>query len=67
MIWFNHQIANQEMIGLYGIDDDNDINPGVAFKFTVRWSVENDTMIRRRGSLWYIYYKLKPLSKLLQF
>ncbi|XP_060594993.1 uncharacterized protein LOC132749285 [Ruditapes philippinarum] len=50
---FQQKIANQEMIGLYGIDDDNDINPGVAFKFTVRWSVENDTMIRRRGSLWF--------------
>ncbi|XP_060594994.1 uncharacterized protein LOC132749286 [Ruditapes philippinarum] len=50
---FQQKIANKEWIGLYGIDDDDELNPGDAFKFSVRWIVENDTTLRRQGSLWF--------------
>ncbi|XP_045159573.1 uncharacterized protein LOC123524980 [Mercenaria mercenaria] len=47
---FKNKVANKPWIGIYGLDDDKALNPGVAFKGSLLWNVINETTIRRRGS-----------------
>ncbi|XP_060602441.1 uncharacterized protein LOC132755573 [Ruditapes philippinarum] len=49
---FVEHVVEMDWHSPYSIDNDYPINKGVAFKFSVVFSLVNSTHIRRRGSLW---------------
>lgn len=49
---FQQNLPGRNWIGIYSIDDDENLNPGIAYKIHLLWTVTNDTTIRRRLSLW---------------
>ncbi|XP_045182078.2 uncharacterized protein LOC123540829 [Mercenaria mercenaria] len=49
---FIKYVVNRDYIGIYGINDDDALNPGVPFKASIKWNVVNETTMRRRVSLW---------------
>ncbi|XP_053395932.1 uncharacterized protein LOC128556053 [Mercenaria mercenaria] len=49
---FVMHVVDMDYVSPYAIDNDYPVNPEISFKWSPRWTLENNNGVRRRGSYW---------------